>query len=135
MSKPLTRQELSVVEKFADKIFSKLGIDVEFTRHFLERVNDPRNQKQITLAELIRLFKQTFLKHGKKIAKLGPDAEAVLNDKKTFINMPFVIVYNRKNQEFDMIAKTVMRKKDFKTSNQKFAVENKEFFRNKLGLK
>ena len=48
-----------------------IGIDVEFTRHFLDRVNDSRNKKQITVAELIRMFKQSYKKFGRKIAKLG----------------------------------------------------------------
>jgi len=72
-------------------LFAAVGIDVEFTRHFLDRVNDARNQKQITTAELTRLFKQSFKKFGKKIARLGPDAEAVINDMKTDINMPFAL--------------------------------------------
>ena len=120
--KELTKSELDSIEKFADKLFAKLGIDVEFTRHFLDRVNDERNRKQITQSELIRLFKQAHKKHGKAIAKLGPDAQAVLNDIKTNINMPFVLVWNGK--ELEMVAKTVMRKKNFSTSNQKLQVES-----------
>ena len=102
-------------------MFASLGIDVEFTRHFLDRVNDQRNVKQITSAELIRLFKQSFKKHGKTIAKLGPDAEAVINDMKTDINMPFVL--NLKGGELELVAKTVMRKKNFKSSDKKLSFE------------
>ena len=76
----ISKSDLDNVEKYADRLYKAVGIDVEFTRHFLDRVNDARNKKQITVAELIRLFKQSFKKHGKKIAALGPDAEAVLND-------------------------------------------------------
>ena len=49
----------------------RIGVDVEFTRHFMQRVNDPRNKKQITPAELTRLFKQSYKKYGKMITKLG----------------------------------------------------------------
>jgi hypothetical protein len=122
LSEEITRVDLVAVEKFADKIFSKVGIDVEFTRHFLERVNDKRNGKDITVAELTRLFKQTYKSHGKKIPKLGPDAEAVLNDTQTDINLPFVLKWDEKNKEFDLISKTIMRKKDFKTSGPKLKV-------------
>jgi len=121
--KKITPQILKDVEKYADKLFAKLGIDVEFTKHFLDRVNDARNKKQITQSELIRLFKQTRQKHGKKIAQLGPDAEAVLKDMQTDVNMPFVLQWDDKNQELDLIAKTVMRKKGFKTPDPEFAVE------------
>jgi hypothetical protein len=120
--KELKKSDLDQVEKYADRIFASLGIDVEFTRHFLDRVNDKRNVKQITPAELTRLFKQSYKKYGKKIAQLGPDAEAVINDMKTDINMPFVL--NLKGGELELIAKTVMRKKDFKTSGPKMSFEN-----------
>jgi hypothetical protein len=117
----ITKKDLDQVEKFADKLFAKVGIDVEFTRHFMDRVNDARNKKPITTSELTRLFKQSFKKYGKKIAQLGPDAEAVINDMKTDVNMPFVL--NLKGQELELVAKTVMRKKDFKTSGPKLSFE------------
>ena len=119
--KEIKKSDLDQVEKYADRLFASLGIDVEFTRHFLDRVNDSRNVKQITPAELTRLFKQSYKKYGKKIAKLGPDAEAVINDMKTDINMPFVL--NLKGGELELIAKTVMRKKNFKTSGPKMSFE------------
>jgi len=118
----ITKRDLDGIEKFADRLFSKVGIDVEFTRHFLDRVNDERNKKQITTAELTRLFKQTYNKHGKKIPQLGPDAEAVLKDMQTDINMPFVLKWDKGTQEFELVAKTIMRKKGFATSNQTLTV-------------
>ena len=118
----ISQGELNQIERFADRLFAKVGIDVEFTRHFIDRVNDARNKKDITPAELTRLFKQTYNKHGKKIPQLGPDAEAVLKDMQTDINMPFVLKYDKRNQEFELVAKTVMRKKGFKTSNQTLSI-------------
>jgi hypothetical protein len=118
----VSKSDLDGVEKFADRLFAKVGIDVEFTRHFLDRVNDERNKKQITTAELTRLFKQTYNKHGKKIPQLGPDAEAVLKDMRTDINMPFVLKWDKTSQEFELVAKTIMRKKGFQTSNQTLSV-------------
>ena len=118
----ITKSDLDAIEKYADKIFAKVGIDIEFTRHFLDRVNDERNQRQITTAELTRLFKQTYAKHGKKISQLGPDAEAVIKDMRTDINMPFVL--NLKGDELELVAKTIMRKKNFKTPNPELAVES-----------
>jgi hypothetical protein len=50
---------------------------------------------------------------------LGPDAEAVLNDMQTDINMPFVLKWDGK--ELDLVAKTVMRKSNFATSNPKLS--------------
>ena len=122
IEKTITRSDLAQIEKYADKLFAKVGIDVEFTKHFLDRVNDERNKKQITPAELTRIFKQVFRKYGKPIAQLGPDAEAVMKDMQTDINMPFVLKLAGK--ELELVAKTIMRKKDFKTSNKTFAVED-----------
>lgn len=122
----ITKSDLAQIEKYADKLFAKVKVDVEFTRHFLDRVNDERNKKQITPAELTRLFKQTYNKHGKKIPQLGPDAEAVIKDMQTDINMPFVLKY--KDGEFELVAKTIMRKKNFKTPNPEIRVEGKKSF-------
>ena len=126
MSNPLTQTDIDQLEVFADRLFAKVGIDVEFTRHFLDRVNDQRNRKQITMAELTRMFKQEQKRWGKAIAKLGPDEEAVMKDLQTDLNIPFALRWDQKNNELDLIAKTVMRKKDFKTSNQEFAVEDRK---------
>ena len=119
--KEITKSDLDQLERYADRLFSAVGIDVEFTRHFLDRVNDERNKKQITTAELTRLFKQSFKKYGKKIAQLGPDAEAVINDMRTDVNMPFAL--NLKGGELELVAKTIMRKKNFQTRNPKLAFE------------
>ena len=119
----VTQVDIDQLETFADKLFAKVGIDVEFTRHFLDRVNDSRNVKPITMAELTRLFKQEFKRYGKPIAQMGPGQEAVMKDLQTDINLPFALQYDRDNNELDLIAKTVMRKKDFKTSNREFPVE------------
>ena len=117
----VSKSDLDQIEKYADKLFASLGIDVEFTRHFLDRVNDERNKKPINQAELVRLFRLTYKKHGKKIANMNPDAQAVIHDMETDVNMPFVLNLD-KDGMIDLVAKTVMRKKDFKTSNQKLRV-------------
>ena len=104
--KEVTKSDLDQLERYADRLFGAVGIDVEFTKHFLDRVNDVRNKMQITSAELTRLFKQSYKKFGKVIRKLGPDAQAVLSDMKTDINMPFVL--NLKGGELELVAKTVM---------------------------
>ena len=113
--KKITQSDIDQIEKYADRLFASLKIDIEFTRHFMDRVNDARNIKQITVAELIRLFKQAYRRYGKKISKMSDDANAVINDMKTDINMPFVIDIGDKGA-MELIAKTVMRKKNFSTS-------------------
>jgi len=122
LDEEISRNDLKNIEQYADKLFKAVGIDVGFTKHFLDRVNDERNRKQITTDELIALFRKSYEKHGRKISKLGPDAEAVINDMQSDINMPFVLKWDRDSEQLDLVAKTVMRKKNFMTSNQKLTV-------------
>lgn len=125
-SKLLTQADLDNIEQFADKVFAKVGIDVNFTRHFLDRVNDTRNRKQISVAELTRLFKQEARRWGKPIADLGHGEEAIMKDLMTNINVPFVLKWDRRNQEFDLVAKTIMRKRNFVSNNNEpeFPIES-----------
>ena len=118
----VTQQQLDALENVLDRVFGNVGIDVEFTRHFLDRVNDVRNVKPISIKELGMLFKKEFVKYGKPIAQLGPDAEAVMKDLSSDINIPFALNWN--GEELELVAKTVMRKKNFKSSNKEFAVES-----------
>ena len=121
---PVTQTQIDALERALDKVFAQIGIDVEFTRHFLDRANDERNVRQITLGELGQLFKKEFIKWGKPIARLGPDAEAVMKDLATDINIPFALNWNKGSGMLELVAKTVMRKKNFSTPNQEFPVES-----------
>lgn len=118
----LTRGDLNQVERHADNLFKDIGIDVEFTYHFLDRVNDPRNGKEIITKELIDLFSKTYIKYGQKIPQFKSGTEAVINDLNSNINIPFILKRNPRTGKFDLINKTVMRKKNFQTSNPKLEV-------------
>jgi hypothetical protein len=118
INESITSEQMDLLEDYADRLFSALGLDVEFSKHFRERINDPRNPRPITASELIDLFKRAYEKSGKKIAEMPPYAEAVLKDMRTDINTPFVIEYDRRNGELDLVLKTIMRKKNFMTTNE-----------------
>ena len=122
INETITKSDLNKLEAWLDKLFATVDIDIEFTRHFLERVNDTRNKKDITIEELSTLFKDTYSKHGKKISILSKDTEAVLNDLRSDINIPFVLKWDSQSKEFDLVSKTVMRKKQFKTPDRKFII-------------
>jgi hypothetical protein len=119
----LSQADVDGIARFADKLYKKLGIDITFTKHFMDRVNDDRNGKPISGAELVRLFKREYERWGKDVAKMGPDMEGTFKDLTTDINLPFVLRWDRDEKELDLVAKTVMRKKDFKTRNQEFPVD------------
>jgi Putative amidoligase enzyme len=123
---PFNKNDLRKLEFYVNNFFSKLGLDVTFSHHFFDRINDPRNKTQITFFELAKLFKDEYHKWGNKIANLGASAEAVLKDMSTDINVPFVLVWDRVNRELDLKAKTIMRKKNFHTPDPIFAVESIE---------
>ncbi len=120
----ISQTQLNGLEAIIDRAFSNVGIDVEFTRHFLQRANDDRNGKPITIKELGQIFAKEYKRWGKPIAQMGPDSEAVMKDLESDVNVPFALRWNGK--ELELIAKTVMRKKNFKTSNKEFEV-NEDF--------
>ena len=43
----VTQKQLNDLERFADRLLDKFGIDVEFTKHFADRMNDDRNKPAI----------------------------------------------------------------------------------------
>lgn len=127
----VSNKQLKEVEKFADKLFNKLGIDVKFSKHFKDRVNDPRNKKDITAAELIRIFKDTFRRYGKTIKQMGADAQAVIKDITTNINIPIALNADPRDEgEIDMVSKTIMRKPNFMTSNPTLQLNQNEWRNN-----
>ena len=117
----VTQAQLNDLEKFADRILAKFGVDIEFTRHFADRMNDPRNKPAVKVQELQQLFKRIARNKAKNIRQ-NPDSQAVIKDMQNDLNLPIVINYDKNKDEFEVINKTIMRKKDFGTSNKVFKV-------------
>jgi hypothetical protein len=101
----MSMSQLKGVERYAEKQLSPQ--DIEFTQHFFDRVNDPRNGKPISDAELTGFFKRLSKIKNKFKEFLEKYKEIVVRDKRYDINIPFV------KQANQAIAKTVMRKDDF----------------------
>ena len=107
--------DLQKIDTFADKKLNP--VDVVLTdKHFFDRLNDPRNKKEISSAELIGFFKRLSKKKKTFLDFLDKYNQVVAVDDRTNINIPFMKQANK------VIAKTVMRKKDFKTQNQKVEI-------------
>lgn len=121
LNERINQKQIVDLEKFADKLLNKYDIDVEFTRHFVERINDSRNDPDITIGELQKFFKKIAKNKGEKI-KENKWTQAVLKDITSDLNLPVVIEYI--GGEFVVTHKTVMRKKNFKTPNKIITVEN-----------
>lgn len=131
-SAEVSQEELALLSDYLDMLWDKMKdknsikttLDTSFSRHFLDRVNDIRNRRQITIGELERLFKKSYSTYGKKIVMMGPDHEAVLTDMESDVNIPFVLKWDKENQKLDLIAKTVMRKKNFHSPDPSLVVES-----------
>jgi hypothetical protein len=120
----LTTAHMNAFEKLVDRMFEKFGVDFEFTKHFRERMSDARNDPCIDIKELAQIVKKIYAKYqkGEKSLSKYIDSEAVIKDMQTDLNMPIAVEYDRKNDQIDVIAKTIMRKKNFRTPNPEIKI-------------
>jgi len=125
---PISKIQLRVIESALDKLFGKLNLDVEFTKHFFERLNDERNGKQITPSELVQVYTSLYDKYGIDLSALGTannkEIEELMKSISTDINVPLNIEYNKKTKKVELVAKTIMRKKNFKSPDKVLVVEH-----------
>ena len=120
----VSQKQIDDLEKFADKLLKKYQIDVEFTRHFVDRINDKRNTPEIKVAELQKIFKKIKNNKGNQI-KSNADDQAIIKDISSYLNIP-VVIKKDKDGEIELTAKTIMRKKNFTSSNSVLKYEDIE---------
>jgi len=111
----MTSSELNSIERYADAELDP--VDVEFGNHFFDRLNDPRNGKEITSDELISFFNRLSKKKEAFMSFIERYREFVVKDKNSNINIPFVSQINQ------ALAKTIMRKPGFMTPDPTIALE------------
>ena len=114
--------DLVQLEKELDRIFAFIGVDIVFTRHFMDRVKDVRNQQEITIDELRNIFKNVYRKYSDQLKQYGDGFEGVFKDRPTDLNIPFAIAWDKSNGELDLVNKTIMRKKNFRTTSRILSV-------------
>jgi hypothetical protein len=122
MQEEVTYSELNYAEDIIDALWNKLGVDVKFSRHFIDRVNDSRNGKPINVDEIIALFKKEYMEYGQVIKQLSNEDEAVMKDLFSKLNLPFAM-NDKKDGDKELVAKTIMRKPTFHTSSKEFKVK------------
>jgi hypothetical protein len=110
--------DMRSVERYADDELDP--IDIEFGKHFFDRLIDPRNEKQITTTELLDFFTRLISKKDQFVQFIQKYHEFVVKDRRTNINIPFISQVNQ------AIAKTIMRKPNFMTSNPVIALQEGE---------
>ena len=106
----LSNSEINSLEAYLDKIFAVLDVDVEFTRHFKERLQG--REDTVKIAEIKSTFNKMLKKHQEKIIK-SPKAKSVLQDLSNNLNVPFV-VEKLKDGTYELNTLTIMKKKGFK---------------------
>jgi hypothetical protein len=110
--------DLQKIDHYADKQLNPVDI-VLTDKHFFDRLTDPRNKKPISQAELIGFFKRLGKKKKDFVNFLNLYGQIVAKDNRSKINIPFMKQANK------VIAKTIMRKDDFKTSSPEYKFEDK----------
>jgi hypothetical protein len=111
LEEEISPEQVDQVDAFADRQLKPIDVDLK-KQHFFDRLNDPRNEKEITYSELVSFFKKLGKNKKEFTEFLRKYAEVVAKDDKTNINIPFVQVANK------AIAKTIMRKKNFQTPSK-----------------
>lgn len=114
----ITRQELSQIESTIDSFFKKYGININFQgqqTHFIDRLNDPRNESPIYMDELVDLFKDLSDEYGDQIAtQLQKNKPGAIESDYQFdvpIHMPFLLQFNPRTKMIDLIPKTIKKQK------------------------
>ena len=107
--------DLQKIDQFADKQLNPLDVVIT-DKHFFDRLNDPRTGKEISQEELLGFFKRLGKNKKKFLEFLEKYEQMVAVDDRTNINIPFMKQANK------AIAKTIMRKKDFKSSTPKLDI-------------
>jgi len=133
LGEEVTPKQLIDIRTSINKQFSSLGIRVDLdTRHFKKRVDDKRNVKPISSAELIGVFKRASKKWKSKkftdtiLTTVDPvtgnkDNQAVIHDKQTDINIAAVLNTTGSGTP-EFIIKTILRKKEFGTRSPRLDV-------------
>jgi len=122
------QSDLNTLKKYVDKIWKRVNVDIQFTQHFLDQANDRRNNPEIDLTELKRLFNVLYKQHAREITKLPKNerpngTQAVVKDLVTKVNLPFVFEWNPEKNLFNFVTKTVQRKGNFMTKNRVFELK------------
>jgi hypothetical protein len=120
----ITREELATIETVVDGFFKQYNIDVNFQgqfTHFLERLNDPRNEAPIYMDEIKDFFEDLATEYGDKIARqLGLERPSGVGSDYQFdvpIHMPFMLQWSPSKKMIELIPRTIKKQRDRWKSN------------------
>lgn len=86
-----TPNEIRELEMHLDALMRPVGLDVEFSQHFVERLLG--RERRVTIPEIVDAFNKLKRKYKNRLlsAKKVPDYEAVLKDFSNELNIVFGI--------------------------------------------
>ena len=115
--------ELSLTTlKHLENYINKLVLNKESVDYFFEEVNRNRIDRKITNSDIICLFKRTLGQCD--IVFSDSDVQSVILEMETNINMPFLLLSDEEDGGINLVAKTVIRKRGFKSAEQKLRLED-----------
>ena len=106
----ISQDDVEFVDDMADRKLAPIDVDLS-GNHFFDRLNDPRNSPDISIDELEEFFDKLADEKEAFIGFLKKYKDVVVKDTESNLNIPFMKRANK------AIAKTIMRKRDFKTPN------------------
>jgi hypothetical protein len=105
------------LEKILDDMFEDLGIDINFTRHFKERVIE----RGLTEEDIIELMKKIYNTHGDEVADLGKNENRVFTHLRRLVDIAAINKGYGEDYLKDLVLKTAYkrnspREPEFKTN-------------------
>lgn len=112
---PLSATDLRTIKERANTKWKQKGIKFAWTDHMrIDRLNDPRNEKPITVSDLFAIFDKILAnpEYVETIQKMKHNQEVVFSDLDTNLHIPFV-----KNDR-TLVAKTIQVKANYHSSKK-----------------
>lgn len=119
----VTPADLRAIGDAADSLWNKLGVNIAFSHHFLQRANE----RDLDPDDLNQMFTKQYHNNGEQIIKHRAvqgkkDPEGVMVDLSTNLNVPFAM-HDHGRRGKDLVAATGMVKKNYHTPDKKFIVK------------
>jgi len=119
---PISADQISTLEYILNEKFEKDNLRFKMSVHFVkDRINDPRNTPEITITELQGIFFRLTSVHLGKLLTVKHNETFNVRCKTSHINIPCAMSKSPTpsgKQQSEVIAITVMRKKNFKAKDE-----------------
>ena len=124
--RPVSEEELNDLQRKFLPGWTKYGIHLDLTdKHFIQQLNrDENRHNPVSFCELDALLEKFTMQYREFISSVDHNSYGVIQESNTLTNLVFFIDHNsRFEQKKDLRLITVMRKKDFSTSDQVYKIE------------